>query len=146
MILCTIGFTQKSAEQFFGLLAENEVARVLDIRLRPLGQLSGFSKKEDLAYFLDRLSGIGYHHLPELAPTEVILKTYRADKNWDEYVRRFERLMDDRRIPDEIDRTLFESGPVCLLCSEAGPERCHRRLVAERLASAWGNIEIRHLQ
>ena len=145
MILYTIGFTQKSAQQFFELLDQNGVQKLLDIRLNPYGQLSGFSKKDDLDYFLDRLSGIEYHHLAELAPTEEILKGYRADKNWNAYVQRFEALMDERQIPGALDRALFENGPACLLCSEATPKQCHRRLVAERIAADWGNVEIRHL-
>ncbi len=145
MILYTIGFTQKSARRFFELLDDHGVTTLLDIRLNPSGQLSGFSKKDDLSYFLERLSGIGYHHLTELAPTDDILRGYRKDKNWDVYVNRFERLMDTRSIPTSLDRTLFEVGPACLLCSEATPDRCHRRLVAERLARDWGEVEIRHL-
>jgi uncharacterized protein (DUF488 family) len=146
MILYTIGFTQKSARRFFELLDENGVRTLLDIRLNPYGQLSGFSKKDDLAWFLDRLSGIGYRHLPELAPTDDILHGYRKDKDWSAYVVQFEALMDERRIPATLDRTAFENGPVCLLCSEDKAEYCHRRLVAERLAGAWDNVEIRHLR
>jgi uncharacterized protein (DUF488 family) len=145
MILYTIGFTQKSARRFFELLDDNGVKTLLDIRLNPYGQLSGFSKKDDLAYFLERLSGIDYHHLPELAPTDGILQSYRKDKSWDTYVDRFEQLMDDRSIPAALDRTLFDPGPACFLCSEDKPDRCHRRLVAERLARTWGDIEIRNL-
>ena len=145
MIVYTIGFTQKSARRFFELLDDHGVKKLLDIRLNPYGQLSGFSKKDDLAYFLERLSGIDYHHLAELAPTDDILRDYRKDKHWQTYVDRFERLMDDRSIPASLDRSLFEQGPVCLLCSEDKPDRCHRRLVAERLAGAWDDVEIRHL-
>src|SRR6478672_6657722 len=86
MILYTIGFTQKSARRFFELLDDAGVKTLLDIRLNPYGQLSGFSKKDDLAYFLERLSGIDYHHLAELAPTDDILQSYRKAKNWDTYV------------------------------------------------------------
>jgi uncharacterized protein (DUF488 family) len=32
-----------------------------------------------------------------------------------------------------------------LLCSEEKPHRCHRRLVAEYLAEAWGGVEIKNL-
>jgi uncharacterized protein (DUF488 family) len=145
MIVYTIGFTQKSARRFFELLDENGVRKMLDIRLNPYGQLSGFSKKDDLAYFLERLSGIDYQHLPELAPTDDILHDYRKDKDWSAYVARFEALMDERQIPASLGRTVFENGPVCLLCSEATPDQCHRSLVAERLATAWGDVEIRHL-
>lgn len=146
MIVYTIGFTQKSARRFFELLEENGVQKLLDIRFNPYGQLSGFSKKDDLAYFLERLSGIEYHHLPELAPTDDILQTYRKDKDWSAYVTRFEALMDERQIPASLDRTVFEDGPVCLLCSEDKPEQCHRTLVANRLARDWGDVEIRNLR
>ncbi|HET9661766.1 MAG TPA: DUF488 domain-containing protein [Thermomicrobiales bacterium] len=145
MIVYTIGFTQKSARRFFELLEDHKVRKLLDIRLNPYGQLSGFSKKDDLAYFLERLSGIDYHHLVELAPTDDILHTYRKEKSWNTYVDRFERLMDERSIPASLDRALFEDGPVCLLCSEDKPDRCHRRLVAERLAQSWDDVEIHHL-
>jgi len=145
MIVCTIGFTKKSAQRFFELLDQNGVRRLIDTRLNPHGQLSGFSKQADLIYFLDRLSGIEYLHLPELAPTEEILHSYRASKSWSTYVNQFEALMDTRQVPNVLDRTLFEDDPVCLLCSEATPERCHRRLIAERLARVWSDVEVRHL-
>ena len=145
MILYTIGFTQKSARQFFELLDDNGIKKLVDIRLNPYGQLSGFSKKDDLAYFLERLSGIEYHHLLDLAPTDEILKSYRKTKDWGTYVAAFEQLMDDRGVPDSLDRALFDPGPACLLCSEEKPTHCHRRLVAERIAQHWPDVEVRHL-
>jgi uncharacterized protein (DUF488 family) len=143
--LYTIGFTKKSAERFFELLSENQVQRLLDIRLNPHGQLSGFTKQEDLAYFLDRLLGCEYHHLQVLAPTDDILKSYRQDHQWDRYVRRFEALMDERNVPTALDKSMFTGAPSCLLCSEATPEQCHRRLVAERLTKHWPDLEVVHL-
>jgi uncharacterized protein (DUF488 family) len=145
MTLYTIGFTRKSAERFFGLLAEHGVERVVDIRLKPDGQLSGFAKQQDLAWFLDRLVGADYVHLPVLAPSAEIRDDYRKDHNWERYVPRFEALMTERGIPGALDRTLFDERTCCLLCSEPGPERCHRRLVAERLAREWGDVEVVHL-
>jgi uncharacterized protein (DUF488 family) len=146
MKLYTIGFTQKRAETFFGLLSRHGIQRLVDIRLKPDGQLSGFAKQDDLPYFLDQLAdGCQYVHLPELAPTKEILDTYRAGKNWQEYELRFEALMDQRGIPGVLERTEFENSVSCLLCSEAIPEKCHRRLVAERLAKYWPDVEIIHL-
>jgi uncharacterized protein (DUF488 family) len=145
MILYTIGFTQKSAERFFGLLAEHGVERVVDIRLNPGGQLSGFAKQRDLAWFLYRLVGAEYIHLPELAPSEAIRNAYRKDHDWDRYVPRFEALMDERGIPASLDQSMFIEQTCCLLCSEPTPERCHRRLVAERLTRVWPDVEVVHL-
>jgi uncharacterized protein (DUF488 family) len=145
MRLYTIGFTQKPAARFFGLLREHGVGRICDIRLHPDGQLAGFAKRQDLAWFLAELAGCDYRHLPELAPTDEILKGYRQDRDWNQYVQRFEALMDERRIPSALDRSLFAERPCCLLCSEATPAKCHRRLVADRLAAAWTDLEIIHL-
>ncbi len=145
MDIYTVGFTQKSAELFFTLLADNAITLLMDIRLRPGGQLSGFSKGSDLAYFLDRLcNGCGYLHAPQLAPTKEILDEYRKDEDWARYERRFGRLMDERDVPAALDKSLFTNNRVCLLCSEATPEQCHRRLVAERLARVW-KAQVVHL-
>jgi uncharacterized protein (DUF488 family) len=145
MKLYTIGFTQKSAERFFGLLAEHQIERVVDIRLNPGGQLSGFAKQHDLPWFLGRLVDADYIHLPELAPSEEIRDAYRKDHDWDRYVPRFESLMDARGIPEILDQSSFEEKISCLLCSEPTSERCHRRLVAERLARFWPDVEVIHL-
>lgn len=104
MKLYTIGFTQKPAARFFSLLADQGVERVVDIRLRPTGQLAGFAKRDDLSWFLERLNGCGYVHLPELAPAAEIFVDYRKDRDWNRYVPRFEALMDERNIPAALDR------------------------------------------
>lgn len=145
MKLYTIGFTKKSARQFFDLLRANGVQRLLDIRLHPDGQLSGFAKGEDLAYFLSRLIGCEYYHLAALAPTDEILSDFRKDHDWQRYEQRFQQLMDQRDVPAALDRGLFTERAACLLCSEATPEHCHRRLVAERLARLWPDLEVVHL-
>ncbi len=146
MKIFTIGFTQTTAEEFFNRLREHGVQQLLDIRVNPLGQLSGFAKKDDLPYFLRELADkCQYLYLPVLAPTRNILKTYRANGDWHNYVSRFEALMDERSIPENLDRSIFASLQSCLLCSEASPEKCHRRLVAERLARHWPDVEIVHL-
>lgn len=146
MKLYTVGFTKKSAETFFGILREHGIQRVLDIRVNPKGQLSGFAKQNDLPYFLDMLvDGCQYQHIPSLAPTKEILKDFRDDKDWEAYTKRFEALMDERGIPGELSEQEFGEVVSCLLCSEETTDQCHRRLVAERLAIKWQGVEIIHL-
>ena len=146
MKLYTIGFTQKRAETFFELLSLNGIKRLVDIRLNPGGQLSGFAKQEDLPFFLSRLvGGCKYIHMPELTPTKEILNDYRSDGDWHRYAVSFETLMDERQIPTTLKREEFEALASCLLCSEPTPEHCHRRLVAERLAAYWPDVEIVHI-
>ncbi len=145
MKLYTIGFAKKTAEKFFNLLEANKIERLVDIRLNPRGQLAGFTKQDDLPYFLSRLAHCEYHYLKVLAPSDEILSNYRNDKNWNRYVLEFEKLMNERKIPYSLDRTFFEEKICCLLCSEPMPDKCHRRLVSERLARYWSKLEIVHI-
>jgi uncharacterized protein (DUF488 family) len=146
MKLYTIGFTHKSAEQFFSLISQAGVQRLVDIRLRPSGQLAGFARKEDLPFFLENLAdGCEYIHLPDLAPTKEILDGYRSGGAWADYERLFQALLDERDIPAALDQESFKRLPSCLLCSEATPEQCHRRLVAERIQARWPEVEIIHI-
>jgi uncharacterized protein (DUF488 family) len=143
--LTTIGFTKKDAERFFSLLRDAGVKRVVDVRLNNEGQLAGFAKKRDLAYFLKTIVGIDYVHLPILAPTQDMLSAYKKEKgSWQEYERRFLDLMSQRQIERNVSQETIDKG--CLLCSEDKPHHCHRRLVAEYLKEHWGNLEIRHLE
>ena len=144
MTLYTIGFTKKPASAFFGLLRESGAARLVDVRLNPGGQLSGFAKGDDLAYFLRELCGMDYVHMPELAPTREMLDAYRKEhRDWPTYERAFLALMDQRRIGETAARETLDNA--VLLCSEDAPARCHRRLVAEYLQRSWGDVEVVHL-
>jgi uncharacterized protein (DUF488 family) len=140
--LYTVGFTKKSAEQFFDLLGSHGVECLVDIRQHPGGQLAGFAKQGDLAFFLRRLIGCDYLHMPLLAPSEELLSAYRKDHRWPNYQQGFEALMEQRDVPGSLDRDPFLTKTCCLLCSEASPEHCHRRLVAERLARRWPELEV----
>ncbi len=144
MRILTIGFTRKNAKRFFEALAAAGARRVVDVRLNNVSQLAGFAKKDDLAWFLERICHIDYRHVPALAPTKEMLNGYRKHGgSWDDYERKFLDLMAERRIEKEVAPELLEDA--CLLCSEDKPHHCHRRLVAEYLREHWGNIEIEHL-
>ena len=144
MRIYTIGFTKKSASDFFDLLKASGAKRLVDVRLNNVSQLAGFAKRDDLRYLLSELCGMEYVHLPELAPTKDMLDAYRKEhKDWDTYQRQFLALMEERSIAaPEIREAVAEA---CLLCSEDQPHHCHRRLVAEYLKEHWGDLEIEHL-
>jgi uncharacterized protein (DUF488 family) len=144
MKVFTIGFTKKTAEQFFGMLRRAGLERLVDVRLNNVSQLAGFAKRDDLRYFVKAICGIEYVHVPELAPTQDMLDEYRKHKGgWDAYERQFLALMRSRSIEDSVPREILDGG--CLLCSEELPEHCHRRLVVEYLREKWGDLEIEHI-
>ena len=140
----TIGFTKKSAEQFFTKLQEAGVTRLLDVRLNNSSQLSGFAKRDDLRFFLKALGGIEYEHVTELAPTKDILYAYKKHGgDWQVYENEFMELMAKRSIEKQLSESMFDKS--CLLCSEHLPKLCHRRLVLEYLENHWSGITATHI-
>ena len=143
MTIFTIGFTRKSAEDFFTRLGAPGVKRLLDVRLNNSSQLAGFAKKSDLEYFLRAIHKMPYLHLPQLAPTQELLDSYKKKKgDWERYAEDFLVLMRTRAVENSVSREMLDGG--CLLCSEDTSEHCHRRLVAEYFQHIHGG-EIVHL-
>ncbi len=145
LTIYTIGYTKKTAKEFFGLLRTTGAKHLVDIRLKNTSQLAGFTKRDDLRYFLQELLDMDYHEMPEFAPEESMLKEYRKTKNWNRYEISYKELMKHRQPETKMSPKLLEEGMV-LLCSEPKAEHCHRRLAAEYLADLQSrNIRIIHL-
>lgn len=147
MKIYTIGFTKKSAEQFFELIKQNQITLLVDVRLNNKSQLAGFSKGTDLAYFLSEICATRYIHCDELAPTKELLSEYQKGYvSWEEYERRFEEIMEQRGAYKAFLSRFSKYERVCLLCSEEKADHCHRRLVAEKIHSCSPDqVEIIHL-
>ena len=146
MKLFTIGFTKKSAREFFTILKKNKVSKIVDIRRNNTSQLSGFTKARDFKFFLNEILGINYMHLLEFAPHQKLLKQYRNKQiNWDEFEIEYIKKLEEYKSWDNFNIKKLESG--CLLCSESKPDKCHRRILAEYLKKKYSSmsIEIIHL-
>ncbi|MHB0877366.1 MAG: DUF488 domain-containing protein [Anaerolineae bacterium] len=143
--LYTIGCQGKSLEQFIRSLRGAGVDAVIDVRLRNTSQLAGYTKRDDLAFLLREGFAIAYEHHPELAPDEELLDWWRAGGVWDDYVARFLPLLRDRHA-EEVGRLVTSRYEApCLLCMEAKPEHCHRRLVAEYWVAHLSDLRLVHL-
>ena len=143
MTIYTIGFTKKSAQEFFETLHNSGAKHLFDIRLHNKSQLAGFTKGVDLRYFLEQIVDMEYHEVPILAPEDSFVTEYRKTGDWARYEQSYLELISKRQVERYIDLTLFKDG-VVLLCSEAEPDHCHRRLAAEYLAHSMligSNIE-----
>ncbi|MCS6782390.1 MAG: DUF488 domain-containing protein [Gloeomargarita sp. SKYBB_i_bin120] len=142
--LFTMGFTRKSAQQFFETLKQAGVQRVIDTRLHNTSQLAGFAKQPDLQYFLDKIAHIQYEHCLSLAPAPAMFDGYKKKKmSWSAYEKAYLELIAQRQVetlftPDQLHNA-------CFLCSEDKPHHCHRRLAAEYLQARLNNLEIIHL-
>ncbi len=145
MEIYTIGFTKKSAREFFERLRTAGARKVIDVRINNTSQLAGFTRREDLKYFLQSILGIDYVHEPRLAPTPELLRSYRQKEiDWFEYEQRFFGLLSERHVDLILSREFFD-GPSVLLCSEATADRCHRRLIVEYLDRQWKDVHAIHL-
>ena len=143
--LYTIGFTKKSAEQFFNLLLGNHVNQLVDVRISNSSQLAGFAKGKDLEFFTKELCHIPYKHITDFAPTKEMLdKWHKQEVSWDEYETIYTSMLKERDILRKHGIKQFDGS--CFLCSEDTPENCHRRLLAEYMKkNSVEEVRIVHL-
>ena len=142
--LFTIGFTKKSAEEFFNLLISNRVERIVDIRINNSSQLSRFAKAEDLQYFAKAIGNIDYLYRTDFAPTIDLMKKIRKNEmSWEEYEVEYLNFLDMRKIAKKVNVEEFNNN--CFLCSEHTPEKCHRRLLVEYFQKLNNDVKIIHL-
>jgi uncharacterized protein (DUF488 family) len=130
-IIYTMGYTKKSLQEFVKLLTQNNIEKLIDIRLKNTSQLAGFAKAEDLKFILENFLKIKYEHIPLLSPSKDIFDKYKKNKDWEEYFKSFNNLMLDRKMDLILKEAITDNNKVCLLCSEDSPKKCHRKLLAE---------------
>ncbi|MFA0847160.1 MAG: DUF488 family protein [Methanobacterium formicicum] len=141
MKIYTIGFTQKSAEEFFNILKDNQIEQLVDIRLNNKSQLAGFTKMKDLKYFLKKIANIDYYYFDYLAPTKELRKIV---EQWEIYTYEYLKLLENRNVLDILDPDFFKKRTV-FLCSEKLASQCHRRILANYIQENWPNVEVVHL-
>lgn len=143
--LFNIGFTQKAAKEFFGIIKSNKIDCLVDIRLNPNGQLSRFAFEKDLPYFLSELcNDCAYSHRIDLAPTKELLKEVRdkdcvMSKNYKLFEVAYKKQLVTK---SKIANFVEEYGKyqnVVLLCSEPTNEKCHRRVLSEKLIEMFND-------
>jgi uncharacterized protein (DUF488 family) len=130
----TIGHSNRTIEEFIGLLRENGVQRVIDIRTIPKSRHNPQFNEDALAHAL-RAKRISYVHLRKLGG----LRHARADSvnlGWhNARFRGFADYMQTEEFEQGLERAmkLAAEKPSALMCAEAVPWRCHRSLVADAL-------------
>jgi len=143
--LYTIGYQRKPLATFIGQLCQAGVDAVIDVRLRHTSHLAGYTTRDDLAFLLSEGFSIAYEHHPELAPTPDMLDAYRGDEDWTAYEVQFNALLIERTAEAVGREILARYRAPCLLCAEATPEHCHRRLIAEYWVAHLPKLIIVHL-
>eukprot|EP01106_Pelomyxa_sp_JSP_P010031 TRINITY_DN27033_c0_g1_i1.p1 TRINITY_DN27033_c0_g1~~TRINITY_DN27033_c0_g1_i1.p1 ORF type:complete len:146 (+),score=18.84 TRINITY_DN27033_c0_g1_i1:22-459(+) len=143
MRIYTLGYSHKRSEEYFDILRESGVRRVVVILRSNTNQLAVFTKKDYLRYFLRVILDMPYTHELALAPSADLMHAYRHDEvGFDEFSKQLREEYDAGEV-SSLDRSLLDDA--VLLCSEADPSTCHRLVAAEYLAEVWDDVEIVHL-
>jgi len=153
----TIGVYGFDGPGFISALEDAEVGILLDVRQRRgvRGSEYAWANAKRLQAALEE-AGIGYSHLPELAPTtEMRQLQYREDERRGEGKRSRTELAPEyvsRYTAEVLDQVALDPivnwvGPAraALLCVERDPEACHRSLIAARLEREFGT-PVTHLK
>jgi uncharacterized protein (DUF488 family) len=145
MQFATIGVYGFDGPGFLRALQDAEIGIVLDVRQRRgvRGSEYAWANAKRLQAALHE-AGIGYSHLPELAPTtEMRQLQYREDERRGEGKRSRAALAPEyircytEEVLDRVDLKPIVgwvgSNRAALLCVERDPGACHRSLIAKRL-------------
>lgn len=144
MEVYTAGFTKWLAKDFFEKLNTFKINKLIDIRLRPNSQLSGFSREVNFSYFLKKLSNVEYEHQKNLAPTNELLNRRRKNNlSWLEFESEYLNLLTN----DILEYCLKEISEkkILFLCSESEPQFCHRSILTDKLNSLNSTLKVTHL-
>jgi len=143
MILYNIGYARKSAKQFFEEIKEHKIEIMIDIRLNNTSQLAGFTKKDDLAYFLEEICKCGYGYRPDLAPTKEMIDEYKNKSlTREDFEHRYCDIMVERDAVSQFADTYREYGRICLLCSGAEITSCHQKLLSNMLSACVPSMTV----
>lgn len=132
--LATIGYEGTTIDAVLTTLQDARVGLLIDVRAVPQSRKPGFSKRQ-LAAALDEI-GISYVHLQGLGTPKAGRDAVRAGHPERMEVIFREHMTSDRAQAELVQaKTLASERLACLLCFERDHNTCHRRLVAEMIAT-----------
>lgn len=132
--LYTIGYEGADPDRFLAAVQGAGVAVVADVRAVALSRKKGFSKNQLRSGLAE--GGVGYRHFMALGTPKAGREAARANDT-----ERMHKIFCEQLATEPAQAALEDlaelagSEPICLLCFERDPARCHRRIIAERLAS-----------
>lgn len=139
----SIGYEGKSIEQFIATLKDNKVQQLIDVRELAFSRKNGFAKSA-LKKALNN-NGIIYKHFPELGSPSQIRHRLWQEGNYDLFFREYANALcrEDSQIALVDLEGLAHVRRTVIMCFEHDVEKCHRRIIKERLvADGFGVIEL----
>lgn len=145
MTALTVGHSTRSGEELRGLLRENGVELLVDVRRHPGSRRHPQFNRGELAESLEA-AGIGYRHEERLGGRRDPGPGESPNRAWEsEGFRAYaDHLLtgEGRRALDELESEARERR-LAVMCAEAVPWRCHRQIVADHLLAR--GLTVRHI-
>ena len=142
MKIYTIGHSNDSLEYFLGLLRENGIDTVVDVRRIPYSRYARQFNRKNLESFL-REKGIRYVFMGDTLGgkiTDPDLLNTRGEMD-------YTRITRSRRFLQGISRLeelIKNGGTIAIMCAEKDPLKCHRFFLISRYLTGKG-YDIRHI-
>jgi uncharacterized protein (DUF488 family) len=144
VLVYTIGHSTRTIEELLGLLRENDVQTVVDVRRFPGSRRHPQFGKDQLPAWL-ATAGIAYVHADALGGRRVPREDSPNDGWRNAQFRGYADYMDTDEfraaLHDLIERASKQR--VAIMCAEAVPWRCHRQLIADALLA--NGVQVRHI-
>jgi uncharacterized protein (DUF488 family) len=140
----TIGYERLLPDALVAELRAAGVRRLIDVRYRPQSRRAGMSKTRLARRLAD--DGIAYEHRRALGTPADIRFHYKSG-DVTEGARRFAAHVESGEPAaalDELAEELRGAGapPTALMCLEADPATCHRRVLTERLRARLPDLRV----
>jgi uncharacterized protein (DUF488 family) len=133
----TIGYEQATQSQVIGALKAAGVTLVIDVRAVAASRRAGFSKGVLAASLKDE--GLDYLHLKALGTPKAGREAARAGRTAEMHEIFEAHLAEPEAAVALVDAAeLAKERPAALLCYEADPAHCHRRILTDRLSNERG--------
>lgn len=143
-MLWTIGHSTRPLDEFTSLLRENGVTRLVDVRALPRSrynpQYNGHALRTSLP-----AAGIAYDHRPELGGHRMPRPDSPNLGFKEEAFRGYADYMQTAEFDAALTALMEQGGqsPLAIMCAEADPLHCHRRLISDALTLR--GVEVRHI-
>ncbi len=144
LTIFTVGHSTRSAKEFLDLLRAHGIEQVVDVRRFPGSRRLPHFGRDALARFL-RNHRIGYRHIEALGGRRQP-QVDSPNGGWrNAAFRGYADYMQTEAFDEALDRLVVAAGRrrTAILCAEALPWRCHRRLLSDALVAR--DIRVAHI-
>lgn len=129
----TIGYEGKKLEEFLGILKDNHIKGLIDVRELAFSRKNGFSKSVLSKAIED--NGIVYRHYPELgSPREMRHKLW-TEGNYQEFFKAYSEWLFSPSAKTYLEdlEGLAHIRTTAIMCFEKDVDKCHRSIIKNKL-------------